>query len=119
MSPKGGSAAVVAQQPLFPEEVAMGFVVQAKVGLSSAHAAGTSCGRRLIAHHDRSDWAPLAWVWFAEARIFATRVATFGITLTPSQIAAHSSGRAIRHVLQRGTVCTGWQNLTQSPGEQP
>lgn len=30
MSPKGGSAAVVAQQPLFPEEVAMGFVVQAK-----------------------------------------------------------------------------------------
>ncbi|MFN9186284.1 MAG: IS5/IS1182 family transposase, partial [Betaproteobacteria bacterium] len=32
--------------------------------------------RRLMAHHDRSDWAPLAWVWLAEARILATRLAT-------------------------------------------
>ena len=32
--------------------------------------------RRLIAHHDRSDWAPVAWVWLAEARILATRLAT-------------------------------------------
>jgi len=30
----------------------------------------------LIVHHDRSDWAPLAWVWLAEARILATRLAT-------------------------------------------
>lgn len=119
MSPKGGSAAVVAQQPLFPEEVAMGFVVQAKRCVVECARGWNERCRRLIAHHDRSDWAPLSWGWFAEARIFATRVATFGITLTPSQIAAHSSGRAIRHVLQRGTVCTGWQNLTQTPGEQP
>jgi transposase len=32
--------------------------------------------RRLIAHHDRSNWAPLAWVWLAEARILVTRLAT-------------------------------------------
>jgi putative transposase len=31
--------------------------------------------RRLIAHHDRSDWAPLAWVWLAQARMLATRLA--------------------------------------------
>ena len=29
---------------------------------------GTST-RRLIAHHDRSDWAPVAWGWMAEARM--------------------------------------------------
>jgi putative transposase len=31
--------------------------------------------RRLIAHHDRSSWAPVAWVWLVEARILATRLA--------------------------------------------
>jgi putative transposase len=64
-----------AQQPLFPEEVAKGFVVQAKRWVvERTHAWNERC-RRLIAHHDRSDWAPLAWVWLAEARILATRLA--------------------------------------------
>jgi putative transposase len=31
--------------------------------------------RRLIALHDRSSWAPVAWVWLVEARILATRLA--------------------------------------------
>ena len=65
-----------AQQPLFPEEVAKGFVVQAKRWVvERTHAWNERC-RRLIAHHDRSDWAPVAWVWLAEARILATRLAT-------------------------------------------
>lgn len=65
-----------AQQPLFPEAVATGFVVQAKRWVvERTHAWNERC-RRLIAHHDRSDWAPVAWVWLAEARILATRLAT-------------------------------------------
>jgi putative transposase len=65
-----------AQQLLWPEEVAKGFVVQAKRWVvERTHAWNERC-RRLIAHHDRSDWAPLAWVWLAEARILATRLAT-------------------------------------------
>ena len=31
--------------------------------------------RRHMAQHDRSNWAPLAWMWLAEARIFAARLA--------------------------------------------
>jgi putative transposase len=65
-----------AQQPLWPEEVAKGFVVQAKRWVvERTHAWNERC-RRLIVHHDRSDWAPLAWVWLAEARILAPRLAT-------------------------------------------
>lgn len=65
-----------AQQPLWPEVVAKGFVMQAKRWVvERTHAWNERC-RRLIAHHDRSDWAPLAWVWLAEARILATRLAT-------------------------------------------
>jgi putative transposase len=64
-----------AQQPLWPEEVAKGFVVQAKRWVvERTHAWNERC-RRLIAHHDRSEWAPVAWVWLAEARILATRLA--------------------------------------------
>ncbi len=63
-----------AQQPLFPEAVAKGFVVQAKRWVvERTHAWNERC-RRLIVHHDRSDWAPLAWIWLAEARILATRL---------------------------------------------
>jgi putative transposase len=32
--------------------------------------------RRLMAHHDRSDWAPPAWVWRAEARNVSAGLAT-------------------------------------------
>ena len=65
-----------AQQPLWPQEVPKGFVVQAKRWVvERTHAWNERC-RRLIAHHDRSDWAPVAWVWLAEARMLATRMAT-------------------------------------------
>jgi hypothetical protein len=33
--------------------------------------------RRFIAHHDRSNWAPVAWAWLAEMRILATRLVTW------------------------------------------
>lgn len=64
-----------AQQPFFPEGVAKGSVVQAKRwGVERIHAWNERC-RRLIAHHERSDWALVAWVWLTEARILATRLA--------------------------------------------
>jgi transposase len=65
-----------AQQPLWPETVATGFVVQAKRWVVERTHAWNERARRLMAHHDRSDWAPLAWVWLAEARILATRLAS-------------------------------------------
>lgn len=65
-----------AQQPLWPEVVAKGFVVQAKRWVVERTLAWNERARRLMAHHDRSTWAPLAWVWLAEARILATRLAT-------------------------------------------
>ena len=64
-----------AQQPLWPEVVPKGFVVQAKRWVVERTHAWNDRARRLMAHHDRSTWAPLAWVWLAEARILATRLA--------------------------------------------
>lgn len=64
-----------AQQPLWPDVVPKGFVVQAKRWVVERTHAWNERARRLIAHHDRSDWAPLAWVWLTEARILATRMA--------------------------------------------
>jgi putative transposase len=64
-----------AQQPLWPEVVPSGFVVQAKRWVVERTHAWNERARRLIAHHDRSTWAPLAWVWLVEARILATRLA--------------------------------------------
>lgn len=64
-----------AQQPLWPEIVAKGFVVQAKRWVVERTHAWNERARRLMAHHDRSDWAPVAWVWLAEARMLATRLA--------------------------------------------
>ena len=64
-----------AQQPLWPETVPSGFVVQAKRWVVERTHAWNERARRLIAHHDRSSWAPVAWVWFVEARILATRLA--------------------------------------------
>lgn len=63
------------QQPLWPHEVPKGFVVQRKRWVVERTHAWNERARRLIAHHDRSDWAPVAWVWLAEARILATRLA--------------------------------------------
>lgn len=65
-----------AQQPLWPEVVATGFVVQAKRWVVERTHAWNERARRLIAHHDRSNWAPVAWVWLAEARMLATRLAS-------------------------------------------
>ncbi len=55
-----------AQQPLWPDIVAKGFVVQAKRWVVERTHAWNERARRLMAHHDRSNWAPLAWVWLAE-----------------------------------------------------
>lgn len=63
-----------AQLSLLPEVVAKGFVVQAKRWVVERTHAWNERARRLIAHHDHSDWAPVAWVWLAEARILATRL---------------------------------------------
>lgn len=64
-----------AQQPLWPEAVPKGFVVQAKRWVVERTHAWNERARRLIAHHDRSNWAPAAWVWLTEARILASRLA--------------------------------------------
>lgn len=63
------------QQLLWPEPAPKGFVVQAKRWVVERTHAWNERARRLIAHHDRSDWAPVAWVWLAEARMLATRLA--------------------------------------------
>jgi putative transposase len=63
------------QQPLWPDVVPKGFVVQAKRWVVERTHAWNERARRLIAHHDRSNWAPVAWVWLTEARILATRLA--------------------------------------------
>ena len=65
-----------AQQPLWPESVPKGFVVQAKRWVVERTHAWNERARRLTMHNDRSTWAPVAWVWLAEARILATRLAT-------------------------------------------
>ncbi|MFT3799701.1 MAG: IS5 family transposase [Burkholderiaceae bacterium] len=63
------------QQPLWPEVLTKGFVVQPKRWVIERTHAWNERARRLIAHHDRSQWAPLAWVWLTEARILASRLA--------------------------------------------
>ena len=63
-----------AQQPLWPDAVPRGFVVQAKRWVVERTHAWNERARRLIAHHDRSSWAPVAWVWLVEARMLATRL---------------------------------------------
>lgn len=62
------------QQPLWPDPPAKGFVVLAKRWVVERTHAWNERARRLMAHHDRSAWAPVAWVWLVEARILATRL---------------------------------------------
>lgn len=64
-----------AQQPLWPALVPTGFVVLPKRWVVERTHAWNERARRLMIHHDRSNWAALAWVWLAEARILATRMA--------------------------------------------
>jgi putative transposase len=63
------------QQPLWLDAAPKGFVVQAKRWVVERTHAWNERARRLIAHHDRSNWAPVAWVWLTEARILAARLA--------------------------------------------
>lgn len=63
------------QLSLLPDPPAKGFVVQAKRWVVERTHAWNERARRLMVHHDRSSWAPVAWVWLAEARILATRLA--------------------------------------------
>lgn len=67
-----------AQQPPPPaaEAVPRGFVVQPKRWVVERTHAWGERARRLMAHHDRSNWAPVAWLWLAHARILATRLVT-------------------------------------------
>ena len=62
------------QQPLFPAPPAKDFVVLAKRWVVERTHAWNERARRLMAHHDRSAWAPVAWVWLVEARMLATRL---------------------------------------------
>lgn len=63
------------QLQLWPEAPAPGFVVQAKRWVVERTHAWNERARRLVMHHDRSIWASVAWVWFAESRMLATRLA--------------------------------------------
>jgi transposase len=64
-----------AQQPLGPEESAKPFVMQPMRWVVERTHAWLERDRRLIAHRDRSDRAPSAWIWLAQARMVATRLA--------------------------------------------
>ena len=64
------------QLPLLPEPPTPGFVVLAKRWVVERTHAWNERARRLMVHHDRSPWAPVAWVWLVEARILATRLAS-------------------------------------------
>ena len=63
------------QAELWHEAPTRNFVVQAKRWVVERTHAWNERARRLIAHHDRSNWAPVAWVWLTEARLLATRLA--------------------------------------------
>jgi transposase/AraC-like DNA-binding protein len=64
-----------AQQTLWPEATAKAFIVQARRWVVERTHAWNERSRRLIAHHDRSNWAPTAWVWLTEGCILASRLA--------------------------------------------
>ena len=54
-----------AQQPVCPEVVPRGFVVQAMRWVVERNHAWNERARRLIAHHNRSSGAAVAWVGLA------------------------------------------------------
>jgi len=63
------------QSELWPEAPTRNFVVQAKRWVVERTHAWNERARRLMVHHDRSNWAPIAWVWLTEARLLASRLA--------------------------------------------
>jgi len=63
------------QQDLFPEALTTGFTVLPKRWVVERTHAWNERARRLIMHHDRLTKVSEAWVWLAEARMLASRVA--------------------------------------------
>lgn len=62
------------QQPLWPE-LPYEFKPLPKRWVVERTHAWNERARRLMVHHDRSNRAAVAWVWLAEARLLATRLA--------------------------------------------
>ena len=78
------------KSPCGPRASTKGFVVQAKRWVVERTHAWNERARRLTMHNDRSIWAPVAWVWLAEARIPATRsLSGFGIVGCETASAVH------------------------------
>jgi len=65
--------------------------VQAKRWVVVRTHAWNERARRLEAHPDRSNWAPLVWAWLAEARLLATGLARQIISFTNSQLTQRPS----------------------------
>ncbi|MFM7507738.1 MAG: IS5/IS1182 family transposase, partial [Rubrivivax sp.] len=61
--------------PLQTDDSAKSFAVQPKRWVVARTHAWLERDRQLTLHHDRSNWAPLAWVWLAQTRMLATRLA--------------------------------------------
>lgn len=62
------------QSELWSEPPTRNFIVQAKRWVVERTHAWNERARRLIAHHDRSNWAPVAWIWLVEARLLTIRL---------------------------------------------
>lgn len=62
------------EQAQQPEAKPAGFVLQAKRWVVERTHAWNERSRRLMAHHDRSNWAPVAWVWLVQSRILAAKL---------------------------------------------
>lgn len=63
------------QQDLFPDTLTTGFTVLPKRWVVERTHAWNERARRLIMHHDRLPEVSEAWVWLAEARMLACRLA--------------------------------------------
>lgn len=70
-----GRWAELGQQDLFPEALLTGFTVLPKRWVVERTHAWNERARRLIMHHDRLPQVSEAWVWLAEARMLACRLA--------------------------------------------
>ena len=66
---------VQAQQPLWPELSGYTFAPLPKRWVVERTHAWNERARRLMVHHDRSNRSAVAWVWLAETRLLATRLA--------------------------------------------
>lgn len=64
------------QRDLFDTEASQGFVVLPKRWVVERTHAWVERSRRLIMHHDRATYIATNWVWLAEARMLARRLAS-------------------------------------------